>query len=204
MNRHICYWCGYDRFEHAATNDVEIMPDSVLFIWAMWQFDKGGFIQELLHSLKYNHLRGVGNELGYIAGRTFLDRMDADTLQFLDARNPVLIPVPLHAAKRRKRGYNQARALAEGLSVSLKWDLCEADDVIRIRKTRTQTGLTTLQRADNLKGAFKMTNNHLLDDENRFPILVDDVITTGATTYELASAICSSGVRCGILAIARA
>ena len=182
------------------------MPDSVLFVWAMWQFDKGGFIQELLHGLKYNHLRGVGNELGYIAGRTFIDRMDADTQQFLDTRRPLLIPAPLHAAKQRKRGYNQARALAEGLSVSLQWDLCDAGDVIRIRKTRTQTGLTTPQRADNLKDAFRVKKNRLLLGEDRIPILVDDVITTGATTYELATAICGPGTgkRCGIIAIARA
>lgn len=202
INRHICYWCGYYRFERAAAFNCEVIPESIHFIWAMWQFDKGGFIQELLHGLKYNHLRGVGNELGYIAGRTFLDRMDADTLQFLDARNPLLIPVPLHSAKRRKRGYNQARALAEGLSSSLNWDLCNKGDVVRVRKTRTQTGLTTIQRADNLKGAFRVTNPRLLNQ--RFPVLVDDVITTGATTYELASALCISGTRCGILSIARA
>ena len=201
-NRHICYWCGYHRFERAAAFNSEVVPESVQFIWAMWQFDKGGYIQELLHSLKYNHLRGVGNELGYIAGRMFLDRMNADTLQFLDARKPVLIPVPLHSAKRRKRGYNQARALAEGLSSSLQWDLCNEGEVVRLRKTRTQTGLTTIQRADNLKGAFSVINTRL---PNRgFPVLVDDVITTGATTYELASAICRSGMRCGIISIARA
>jgi ComF family protein len=202
MNRHICYWCGYDRFEYARGYDEELNPESVLFVWSMWEFDKGGYIQDLLHNLKYHHLRGVGTELGYIAGRTFLDRMSADTLQFLDARIPILVPVPLHASKRRKRGYNQTMALGEGLSASLMWDLSAEVDVERVRKTRTQTGLNTAQRAANLKGAFQIKNPEVF--LNRIPIIVDDVYTTGATAHELASTLSGYDLKCGIITIARA
>ena len=201
-NMHICYWCGYDRFEAAKGYDNKLKPESVLFIWSMWEFDKGGRIQDLLHSLKYHHLRGVGTELGYIAGRIFLDKMNADILQFLDARSPVLIPVPLHARKQRKRGYNQTMALAEGLAASLNWDLSENSDVERVRRTRTQTGLNTSQRAENLKGAFRVRNPESF--ENHLPVIVDDVFTTGATVYELASTLSGFGIQCGIITIARA
>lgn len=200
--RYICYWCSGKRFERATTDDTMFLPQKVRFVWSLWQFDKGGALQDLLHKLKYNYLKGVGYELGYLAGRTFLDDMDADTLQMLDARNPLLVPVPLHKSNQRKRGYNQARALGEGLVKTLGWEICDEHFINRTRKTRTQTGLTTGQRAENLKQAFQIMNPRQLS--GHYPVIVDDVFTTGATTFELASTLCSDGGQCGIITIARA
>lgn len=201
-HRYICYWCSGERFESATPDENSLLPKKVGFMWSMWQFDKGGALQDLLHNLKYNYLKGVGHELGYLAGRKFLDEMDADTLQLLDAGNPVIVPVPLHNSKQRKRGYNQARALGEGLGNALGWDLCDEHLVQRTRKTRTQTGLNTGQRAKNLKEAFQILNPDQLS--GRYPVIIDDVFTTGATTFELASMLCSDDENCGIITIARA
>lgn len=200
--RHICYWCSGKRFEGVNSDEKLLLPQKVRFVWSMWQFDKGGALQDLLHNLKYNYLKGVGLELGYLAGRKFLDEMDADTLQMLDAVNPMVVPVPLHRAKQRKRGYNQARALGEGLVSALGWEMCDEQLVQRTRKTRTQTGLNTGQRSKNMKEVFQVRHRDQLED--RFTVIVDDVFTTGATTFELASTLCSDGMNCGIITIARA
>jgi ComF family protein len=197
----ICDWCAESRFEEAV-DEFQILPENVEFVFAMWQFDKGAYLQDLLHDLKYNFLKGVGRELGYLAGRAFIDRMDADTLQNIEGLNPLIVPVPLHRSKERKRGYNQSGALAEGFSKSVGWPVISDKAVIRTRKTKTQTGLTTGQRARNLKGAFGVNSRAELD--GAFPLIIDDVFTTGATTFELASAICRDEQSCGIVTIAKA
>lgn len=200
-NRYLCGWCSISRFESASDSEQELLPEKVRFAYSMWQFDKGGYLQDLLHNLKYNYLRGVGNELGYLAGLSFIEKTDADTLQYLDAANPLLVPVPLHKSKQRQRGYNQARALAEGLSGALGWEIISQKAVIRARKTKTQTGLNAGQRTQNLKNAFITRKPEELQD--RFAVIVDDVYTTGATAFELASTICGDSRNCGIITIAR-
>lgn len=183
--RLICNWCEKERFEFVSVEDYELQPETVLGLYSMWYFDKGGYLQQLLHSLKYNYLQIAGNELGSILGRFLLNDSNLNTLKTFDDKKPILIPVPLHKSKLRKRGYNQARALAEGVAKSTKWDLIDEKSVIRVRKTQTQTGLNSSQRARNVQNAFSIERpDHLL---NYQPIIVDDVFTTGATTFELAN-----------------
>lgn len=167
----------------------------------MWQFDKGGYLQDLLHELKYNFLQDVGEELGYIAGRAFLEKTDADLLQYLDGANPVIVPVPLHKSKKRTRGYNQSRALARGFARAADWKVAEEGIVKRVKKTKTQTGLNTEQRSKNLKGAFEVVEPNAF--QGCFPVIMDDVFTTGATTYELAHVITSNSQGAGIVTVAR-
>tara|TARA_R100001143_G_scaffold52481_2_gene47647 strand:+ start:10835 stop:11536 length:702 start_codon:yes stop_codon:yes gene_type:complete len=186
--RLICRWCEKDRFEYVSENgNDEIQPETVLGLYSMWYFDKGGYLQQLLHNLKYNYLRNAGIELGSILGRFLINRSDPDSSTIFDYKKPVLIPVPLHKSKLRKRGYNQARALAEGILKVTKWDLADENTVIRVRKTKTQTGLNSAERAKNIQNAFSIKKpGHL---QNCQPIIVDDVFTTGATTFELANQI---------------
>ncbi len=185
--RLICIWCEKDRFEFVSVEDYEIQPETVLGLYSMWHFDKGGYLQQLLHSLKYNYLRNAGIELGTILGRFLLNHSDLDSLIICNHKKPILIPVPLHKSKLRKRGYNQARALAEGIMKITKWDLIDEKTVIRVRKTTTQTGLNSAERAKNVHNAFSIKRpDHL---ENCQPIIIDDVFTTGATTFELADKI---------------
>ncbi len=199
--RYICAWCTDSRFEDAWDEET-ILPDNVQFVFSMWQFDKSGNLQDLLHNLKYNFLKEVGRELGYLAGRAFIEKMDADILQEVQEARPLMVPVPLHRSKERKRGFNQSSALAEGFSKATGWPVLTDNTVIRKRKTKTQTGLTTGQRAHNLNGAFGVNSRELLDEA--FPLIIDDVFTTGATTFELASTICCNGQTCGIVTIAKA
>lgn len=183
----ICNWCERDRFEFVTAEEYELQPETVIGLYSMWYFDKGGYLQQLMHSLKYNYLQNAGIELGLILGRSLINRTNLGQLTVSEHKKPILIPVPLHKSKRRKRGYNQARALAEGVSKITKWDLMDEKSVIRVRKTKTQTGLNSTERVKNVQNSFLIKRpDHL---QNCHPIIVDDVFTTGATTFELANQI---------------
>ena len=81
--------------------------------------------------------------------------------------------------------------------------MLDSGEVIRIRKTRTQTGLSSADRSKNVKGAFKIAREEVL--QNRFPIIIDDVFTTGATTYELADVLLYGRKgKAGIVTVAKA
>lgn len=179
-----------------------MLPQSVSFVHTLWFFDKGGYLQDLLHQLKYHFMRNVGVELGAILGSDFLNQHAKDELETIETSNPLIIPVPLHIKKQRKRGYNQARALAEGVSQSTGWDITQKRLVERTRKTKTQTGLTLEQRSENVKDAFRIEDPDGI--QNRRYIIVDDVFTTGATTFELSKTLYKeTGIPCGILTVAR-
>lgn len=197
-DRYLCDLCRLERFEPAGTEVKLILPEGVQFMHAMWNFDKGGYLQQLLHKLKYDFLKGVGNELGWQLAQNILSSGITKNLP-----DPVIVPVPLHPSKQRKRGYNQAAALAEGFARRTGWDIVDEDSVIRAKKTTTQTGLNSSQRTENLKNAFIVTNPELINE--RFTIIIDDVYTTGATAFELASVLREAGAgSTGIVTVAKA
>lgn len=199
----ICSLCRQKRFESAGTAQTEILPASVSTVHSLWFFDKGGYLQDLLHQLKYHFMRNIGIELGTILGKDFLYQHSMSELDQIEKSDPLIIPIPLHVNKRRKRGYNQARALAEGVNRSTGWDLIKKGSIERIRKTKTQTGLTLEQRSENLKGAFRIADREVI--KNRHCIIIDDVFTTGATTFELAKILYEvDAIQSGILTVARA
>lgn len=183
----ICSLCRGKRFERAASAGKIILPESVSHVHTMWFFDKGGYLQDLLHELKYHFMRGVGIELGTLLGKDFLHLQSREELNKMEVLKPLIIPVPLHYKKRKKRGYNQARALAEGVKRSTGWNIIKKGTIQRTRKTKTQTGLTLEERSENLKGAFRISNPDSM--KNCRCIIIDDVFTTGATTFELAKTL---------------
>lgn len=111
-----------------------------------------------------------------------------------------LLPVPLHTQRIRERGFNQALELARPLAKY--WDIpILKDAVIRHKNTPTQTGLSARGRQKNLRGAFEVNT---IDDYHHVAI-VDDVVTTGATSRELAILLGSTGIgRIDVIAVARA
>lgn len=153
--------------------------------WAFLRFRKGGIVQRLLHQLKYNNHPEIGVLMGRIYGH---DLAKAGLSQEFD----VIIPVPLHNARKRKRGYNQSAQLAEGLSHSMNipWD-----ESISIRKQRTasQTRKSRLDRWENVKDVFTISGNKTI--KGKRVILVDDVITTGATLEACGQHLISQGCR---------
>ena len=149
---------------------------------ALWGFDAGGTVQRLQHRLKYGNRPGLGTALGGLLAAAWQD-----------ARHPVpdlVVPIPLHRLRLLERGYNQAAALADGLAAGLG-TACSPHGLERTRKTRSQTRLGKAQRWDNVAGAFCVSHPEAV--AGRAVLLVDDVVTTGATLLAAAHALRAAG-----------
>lgn len=187
----ICPNCIVDRFEIANPEGKQVsgdtlIPEGVVLQHALWNFDKGGFLQDLLHSLKYQRLTGVGIDLGIALGNSLKRNPFFEGLE-----NSILIPVPLHHKKRRIRGYNQAYLIAKGVRAALKVPICKRMDVVRTKNTKTQTGFTLDKRRENIQNAFVVNNPFKIN--SKLCIIVDDVFTTGATAFELSNMLLDAG-----------
>lgn len=106
-------------------------------------------------------------------------------------KEPIIVPIPLFHNKLKSRGYNQAELLAKGLSK--KMNLRVLDLLKRVKKTRSQVGLSQKERKKNITGAFSIIKNLEFRSENVF--LVDDVFTTGSTLNEAAKTLKKAGVK---------
>jgi ComF family protein len=146
-------------------------------------------LRELIHLLKFGGVRPAANVLG---------RMLAEAIAALEPEFPAdpvaLIPVPLHRAKLRQRGFNQAELIARAAMkinpVRDRLHLC-AGALERTRETASQIGLTSHQRRENLRGAFAVAQRELV--KGREVLLVDDVYTTGTTVSECARVLRRAG-----------
>jgi ComF family protein len=142
-------------------------------------------LRRAVHRLKYGHKTCLGELLGRLLAD--LVRDDA-TL----CRAEVVVPVPLHETRRRTRGFNQAEVLARGLAGASGRPLfCHT--LLKIRRTPPQTGLSRPLRRENLRGAFAVGDPGLL--RGRHVLLVDDVLTTGATATECSRELLSAGAK---------
>lgn len=152
---------------------------------AFLKFKKRGHVQRLLHELKYNHHPEIGVKLGKVLGKELKERG-------LESAFDLIIPVPLHDTRKRKRGYNQSAKFAEGLSYALgvPWDESIS---IRQKKTATQTNRSRGQRWENVKDVFSISPTSTLKGSR--VLLVDDVITTGATLEACGMHLIGSGCR---------
>jgi len=199
---HLCTYCLDHAFETSNEDGREsseglVLPEGITMQHTLWEFDKGGFLQDVLHHVKYSGLADLGVTLGEKLGKELKKN------RYLRVgRETTLLPVPLHPARERKRGYNQSFLIASGIANVTGAEITPKSAVQRIRNTRTQTGLNASNRRKNLSGAF--TVREMETFENRDVIIVDDVITTGATVFELASLIRGYCGEIGVATIARA
>ena len=134
-------------------------------------FSKKGMLAPLIHHLKYRHRKDIGILLGRMYGKELIG---SDFLRPVD----VIVPVPLHPKKQKKRGYNQAEVIAKGLSEATSIPI-STDNLIRTIHNPTQTKFDKTRRWDNVKDIFDVKNPELF--EGKHILLVDDVITTGST-----------------------
>jgi ComF family protein len=138
---------------------------------ALFFFGKGSRYRKLLHKLKYNGKREIGIELGRRLG---MELKTAPLYHGID----VIVPVPLHPKKQRKRGYNQSEQIARGIAEITGWPV-DATSLTRQLFTATQTRKTRMERWKNVSEVF--TVKHAEPLVGKHVLLVDDVITTGAT-----------------------
>lgn len=138
---------------------------------AFLKFRKTGLVQHLLHQLKYNNHPEVGVRLGKLFGKELTESGMANEID-------LIVPVPLHASRKRRRGYNQSAKFAEGLSYALgiPWNESVSSRVVR---TKTQTRKSKVERWENVKDVFAI--EHPEEIYGLRILLVDDVMTTGAT-----------------------
>ncbi|OFV97757.1 MAG: hypothetical protein A3F68_12840 [Acidobacteria bacterium RIFCSPLOWO2_12_FULL_54_10] len=128
-----------------------------------------GRLRDLIQRLKYDGLRPLAKPLGRLL-RNPIQRFNVDTWD-------VILPVPLHARRQRHRGFNQSALLAQEISRML--GIALSKDCVRVRDTPPQTGLRAAERRKNVTGAFLVPNPEKV--RSLRVLLVDDVITTGAT-----------------------
>jgi len=147
-----------------------------------------GVLRELVHIFKYQRVRSASSLLGRLLGQ-------AVNKAGLPASSMLVVPVPLARGKQRARGFNQAEEIARsfvrsqpGRSIQL-----EATLLTRSRETTSQTGLTRPRRQANLRGAFSVARPEKL--RGRSILLVDDVMTTGATAGECARILLRAGAK---------
>jgi ComF family protein len=148
-------------------------------------------MREAIHTLKYDRLHAAARPLG---------RLLAGAIAQLAAEAPneiLVVPIPLHRSKNMQRGFNQARALASEALASLrrthpKWQLTLAPrTLMRLRATESQAGLTPRQRRINVRGAFSVSDSAAV--AGRHILLVDDILTTGATARAAARVLIQAG-----------
>ena len=146
---------------------------------AFVHFHKSNSVQRMMHMLKYRGRRDVG----YYLGKLYAGELKT-TEPFSNA--DVIIPVPLHPSKQRRRGYNQAEVIARGLSDGLNIP-CRTDLLVRSHNTATQTRKSRVERWVNVSKIFAFTQPGALDGKRL--MLVDDVVTTGSTLEACAKVI---------------
>jgi ComF family protein len=189
---HVCAGCGSDILNEESVlcmRCIDAMPETNFelhlnnpvekIFWgrlplsgatAQFYFTKESLMQHLMHQFKYKGNKDLGLQLGRIMGEQILK----------SGRFPVdaLIPLPLFPAKQRRRGYNQATVLCEGMAAAMHIPVL--DKVItRPQHTETQTKKGRIERWKNMEGKFILADTDAIS--NKHLLLVDDVVTTGAT-----------------------
>jgi ComF family protein len=189
---HICSGCGSDLLSEESMlcmRCMDAMPETnfewhpgnpvekifwgrlpLLSATAQFYFTKESLMQQLMHQFKYKGNKELGLQLGRMMG----DQLSRSGRFAIDA----LIPLPLFPAKERQRGYNQAAVLCQGMAENLHLPVLN-DVIIRPQHTETQTKKGRVERWKNMEGKFVLTNADAI--RHKHILLVDDVVTTGAT-----------------------
>lgn len=138
---------------------------------SFYLFEKSGRVQKLIHAIKYQEQKELGEFLGRLYAEDLLKNRELGGVD-------VILPIPLHRKKLKARGFNQSECFARGLSQGLSLPL-DTVSLERRTETATQTKKKKYQRWENVDGIFEVKSQDAL--KNKHVLLVDDVITTGAT-----------------------
>ena len=151
---------------------------------ALWSYE--GRLREAIHHFKYRDRPQLALPLGTLLAAA----AHAQAAHFNDLQIDAVVPVPMHPARQRERGYNQSERLARVLAADLSLPL-DIRSLRRIRPTRPQVGLSAAARQTNLAGAFAVPRPEIVAGKTL--LLIDDVSTTGSTIIECAGALQAAG-----------
>lgn len=191
--RYICTDCSIklpytDSHVHGATEHNPLQKRfwgkvPVRFAFSYLHFRPKGRVQRLLHKLKYKGAQELGVHLGQLYGSVLSEN-------FYAAHFDLILPVPLHRQKLRKRGYNQADSFARGLAhtMELPWS---SKVLVRTMHTQTQTKKSRFERWQNVEQVFAVQDAEKVNAKR--VLLVDDVMTTGATLEACALVLLKAG-----------
>lgn len=184
--KYLCFFCLSEvpltNFSFQSENELENSFKGRIPLHAatsLMYFEKNGMVQKLIHELKYNNKP----EIGTFLGKWLAEEMrSSKRFEMID----LVVPVPLHPDKQKKRGYNQvhafAHSLAEGLNARLGLHLLR-----KIRNNQSQTSKNRQQRVVTKEDQYLVTDKILL--KGKHILLVDDTITTGATMQACADSL---------------
>ena len=173
--------------------DYEVNPIEKLF-WgrlevgaacAFLHFEKDSALQHLLYRLKYEGKSGIGAELGRLFAHILREKN-----WFVDV--DVIIPIPLHISKEQRRGYNQSAHIANGIGEIFSATVRNRA-LKRIMASESQTDKSRYSRVQNVENVFEVGNARFIIGKN--VLLVDDIITTGATLEAAGNALLQAGAR---------
>lgn len=156
----------------------------IQFLAAFVYFSKGSTVQKIIHSIKYKGNKDAAKEIASWYGYQL--KAESASVASID----VIIGVPLHKSKLAQRGYNQADSIAEGLGDALQIPV-RTDILVRQQFSESQTHKTRVERWENVKSVFAVTNADAISEKNI--ALVDDVLTTGATVEACARELLQAG-----------
>ena len=189
---HICTFCLFD----LPYTDFHLYEDNPVAkqFWgrfyceaamAMLYFKKGTKVQNLIHGLKYKGQTLLGVSLGRLLGEKLRESPHFGSID-------IILPVPLHPSRQKQRGYNQSDAIAQGVSEVLALPI-SVSHLLREQVTTTQTKKARYTRFENMQSVFVVKNAETL--KNLHILLVDDVITTGATLESCSQSLLDVGIK---------
>ncbi|MCX6153952.1 MAG: phosphoribosyltransferase family protein [Candidatus Kapabacteria bacterium] len=174
-----------DEIKNKMFRNIEKDESGISNFYCLYQYnDEKGF-SVLIKDLKYSGFTRIGSHYGSVLGRKILSESDV-IYDFV-------IPVPIHFAKKRERGYNQSESIATAIAKEIK-SSCNFEIIYRKVYTQTQTLLKSNERQTNVEGVFDLKKNHP-ELKNKILLLTDDVLTTGSTLNACAVLLLENGAR---------
>lgn len=193
-DRPICPNCERQIWRCQITNPQQFWQGTLpLFAWGSY----GGSLKRSIAALKYDNQPQVAQLLGHWLGQSW------GASGLLQSQRLSIVPIPMYAAKRQKRGYDQAELLAQAFCQTTRLRCC-SQGLVRVRATEAQFGLSIGDREQNLTDAFSLGKDFLRQPPREPVLLLDDIYTTGATVRAAAQALQQRGILvAGVVAVAK-